>query len=147
MLQTTPQSNILQSNMKQILSLFVATVTVLVLSFTMAFAGQPSGWQNQEIKVKGAWSIEQRADGNYLILDNAFKTKNAPDLKFFLSKKGYSSINGNNAANDAVLISQLKSAKGGQEYKIPSNINLADYSSLVLHCEQYSKLWASTPLK
>ncbi len=134
-------------NYKNIFSFFLTTLVVLGMSYSLAFAGQTSGWKNQEFKVKGAWSIEQRADGNYLILDDAFKTKNAPDLKFFVSKKGFSSINGKNATDGAVLVSKLKSAKGGQEYKIPANINLGDYSSLVLHCEQYSKLWASTPLK
>ena len=134
-------------NYKSIFSFFLTTLVVLGMSYSLAFAGQSGGWNKQEIKVKGAWSIEQRADGNYLILDDAFKTKNAPDLKFFVSKKGFGSINGKNATDSAVLISELKSAKGGQEYKIPSNINLSDYSSLVLHCEQYSKLWASTPLK
>ena len=134
-------------NYKSIFSFFLTTLVVLGMSYSLAFAGQSGGWNKQEIKVKGAWSIEQRADGNYLVLDDAFKTKKAPDLKLFVSKKGFSSINGKNATDGAVLVSKLKSTKGGQEYKIPANINLSDYSSLVLHCEQYSKLWASTPLK
>ena len=74
-------------NYKSIFSFFLTTLVVLGMSYSLAFAGQSGGWNKQEIKVKGAWSIEQRADGNYLILDDAFKTKNAPDLKFFVSKK------------------------------------------------------------
>ena len=122
---------------------FLALVTIC----SSAFAAESSGWKNQELKVKGTWSIEQRVDGDYLVVSDDFKTKKAPDLKFFLTKANYSTVNGNNAKDGAVLVAKLKSTKGAAEYKIPSNINVSDYNSLILHCEQYSKLWASTPLK
>ncbi|MEM8834077.1 MAG: DM13 domain-containing protein, partial [Pseudomonadota bacterium] len=86
------------------------------------------------------------ADGNYLVISDDFKTLNAPDLKFFLSKNNFQAINGSNATQDAVLISPLSKNKGSQEYKIPSNIDVSDYSSLIIHCQQFSKLWASTPI-
>lgn len=119
---------------------------IFTLSVSNASAGQGT-WDKQDFKIKGSWSIEQRADGNYLVLSDDFKTRSAPDLKFFLSKKKFSDINGSNATDGATLISEISSSKGGQSYKIPSNINVSDYESLVLHCEQYSKLWASTSLK
>lgn len=112
-----------------------------------AFAASSGGWENQDIKVNGTWSIEKRNDGNYLTFSDDFKTKNAPDLKIFVSNKTYSDINGSNATEGAVLVSNLKSNKGEQSYKIPANISLSDYKSLVIHCEQFSKMWASTPLK
>jgi hypothetical protein len=125
--------------------LFILLFALLAIAPT-AFANSSGGWKNQEFKVKGSWSIEQRTDGNYIVLSDEFKTKNAPDLKLFVSKKPYGAIKGNNATQEAAVISLLSSNKGGQSYKIPSNINLSDYQSLVIHCEQYSKLWASTPL-
>ncbi len=120
------------------------TLSALFIFMSNAFAGD---WQNQKFKVKGNWEIEQRADGNYIVLDETFKTRGAPDLKLFLSKNGFASINGKNATNDASFVAKLTSNKGAQSYKIPSNINVSDYQSLIIHCEQYSKLWASTPLK
>ncbi len=134
-------------DLKNTVNLLFATILIFMASISLAFAGEASEWKNQETKVKGMWSIEQRADGDYLVLSDKFKTRNAPDLKFFASKAEYSSINGKNATKDAVVIAELKSNKGSQSYKIPSDLNLSDYNSLVLHCEQYSKLWASTPLK
>lgn len=119
---------------------------IFTLSFSNASAGEGT-WDKQDFKVKGSWSIEKRSDGEYLVLSDDFKTRKAPDLKFFLSKKSYGDINGRNATDEAVLISQISSAKGGQSYKIPAGVNVSDYQSLVLHCEQYSKLWASTSLK
>ncbi len=132
---------------KSLLALLSLVLVALALFMGTAFAGSPSAWQNQELKVKGTWMIEERADGNYLVLSEDFKTKNAPDLKFFVTKNTYGAVTGDNATNGAVQIAKLNKNKGGQSYKIPASVNLDDYQSLVLHCEQYSKLWASTPLK
>lgn len=130
----------------KIFHLLLMTGAILFLSFSSSFAAE-GGWQNQEFKVKGSWSIEHRADGNYIVLSDDFKTRSAPDLKLFFSKSNFSGINGSNATQDSAFVAKLSSSKGGQAYKIPDGVNVSDYESLVLHCEQYSKLWASTPLK
>ena len=62
--------------------LFMALLSVF---FMMGTANAESTWEKQDFKVKGTWSIEQRADGNYFVLSDNFKTKKAPDLKIFLS--------------------------------------------------------------
>ena len=129
------------------INVVLSTALVLFMSFSLAFAGDAKSFQNQEFKVKGAYTIEDRADGTYITLNDEFKTKSAPDLKLFLSKNEFSGVNGKNATNNAVLVSQLKSHKGAQSYKIPAGINVSDYQSLLIHCEQYSKLWASTPIR
>ena len=129
--------------MKHIRNILVLFITLMAIT-PAAFA---DGWQKQDFKVKGDWTIEQRDDGNYVVLSDDFKTKKAPDLKLFVSKKAYGDINGKNATEDAAIISLLSSHKGGQSYKIPAAIDLSDYQSLIIHCEKYSKLWASTPLK
>lgn len=127
---------------------FAFMVLMALLTFAAtAFAGTSHSWSKQEIGVKGTWSIEQRTDGNYLVLSDDFKTKNAPDLKFFVSNAKYEDVTGSNATDGAVKVAELAKSKGGQSYKIPSNIDISDYKTLILHCEQYSKLWASTPLK
>jgi len=132
--------------MKYLKGLFVLFAAIMIVT-PAAFAQSSGGWQKQDFKVKGTWSIEKRADGNFVVLSDDFKTKNAPDLKIFVSKKSYSDINGKNATDDAAQVAVLKSHKGGQSYKIPASINLNDYRSLIIHCEEYSKLWASTSLK
>lgn len=132
---------------KKIVNTSLLTLFTLIAMISFALAADSKPWSNQEFKVKGNWSIEQRADGNYIVLDEAFKTRGAPDLKLFVSKTNYSDITGKNATSNADLVAKLKSNKGAQSYKIPSNINVSDYQSLIIHCEQYSKLWASTPLQ
>lgn len=142
-----PNAMTLDNNLMRLSGFLMMVLIALTLMVSNAFAQTANTWQNQEFKVKGTWSIEQRSDGHYLVVSDDFKTKRAPDLKFFLSKNDYGFITGENATDGAVQVAKLTSTKGGQEYKIPSNINVSDYQSLVLHCEQYSKLWASTPLK
>jgi hypothetical protein len=129
-------------------TLTIIAAFMMMISMAIAMEGKiNNGWQNQEYKVKGSWSVEQRSDGNYIVFSDDFKTRNAPDLKLFVSDRPYTTINGNNATQGAKLISKLSSSKGGQAYKIPANVHLSDFQSLIIHCEQFSKLWASTPLK
>lgn len=139
-------SNTRTLNLKHIVLLSFLTLFTVVFSFGAGFSANAASWQSQEFKVKGEWTIESRSDGDYLVLSEEFKTRNAPDLKFFVTPAGYETVTGKNATNGARLIAKLNSNKGAQEYKIPADVNLADYNSLILHCEQYSKLWASTPL-
>ena len=103
-------------------------------------------WTEKSFAIAGSWSIEKNADGHVLILDEAFKTKKAPDLKLFLSKQPLADTDGKNATRDAVLIAPLKSHKGGQRFSIPAGVDLSDYRTLLLHCEKYSKLWGGAPL-
>lgn len=140
-------TNVISNKTNHSLTFGFMILMALVTFATTAFAGSPASWSKQDIKVKGTWSIEQREDVNYLVLSDDFKTKNAPDLKFFVSNAGYESVNGSNATNGATEIAKLTKSKGGQSYKIPANIDVSDYKTLILHCEQYSKLWAATPLK
>ncbi len=100
------------------------------------------GFSNIAMKTKGTWAIEKRDDGVYVVLSDDFKTRKAPDLKIFLDSQKASDIGDDNAA-DGLFVAELKSAKGGQSYKLPSGVDLASYKSFVIHCEQYSKFWAA----
>jgi len=64
-------------------------------------------------------------------------------IGFFMlaTKKAVKDVTGKNATQDAVMIAVLKSNKGAQEYVLPSNIDINDYESLLIHCEAYSVLW------
>ena len=146
--QKQAQANARSFNLKKptLIVSFLMVFTILFAMFSFAHAAGQS-WQYQETKVKGEWSIEQRDDGNYIVLNDDFKTKNAPDLKIFLSKKEAGNITDDNATQEAIQVAKLSSNKGAQSYKIPSDVNVVDYQSIIIHCEQYSKLWAADELK
>ena len=125
----------------------VALLLMMIIlgSYSFAQAEDLSGaWTKKGQRIAGSWSIEAREDGHYLVLDEEFRTRKAPDLKFVLSKQPLADANNRNAMVDALVIAPLKSNRGGQSYKLPDNYG--DYASLLLHCEQYSKLWGGTTI-
>ena len=127
----------------------VALLSLITL-FSLGVSAQtlPSGeWTKKSFGVSGSWGVVQEDGQRFLVLDDRFKTKNAPDLKLFLSKQSLESTTGKNATSNAVLIAKLKSAKGAQRYAIPDSVDLGSFDTLLLHCEKYSKLWAGASLR
>jgi len=102
-------------------------------------------WVKKSQAINGRWRIEPRSDGAYLVLGDDFKTRKAPDLKFLLSNLSVDQANNKNALDGGVLISLLKSPKGAQSYKLPENY--PSFTTLLLHCEKYSKLWGAAQIK
>ncbi|MEL7002573.1 MAG: DM13 domain-containing protein [Bacteroidota bacterium] len=97
---------------------------------------------------EGSWKVVKEGDKTYVVMGDDFKTKKAPDLKIFLTKADLGDIDGDNAAEGtSVFVAKLKSYKGAAKYLIPSNINVSDYKTIIVHCEQYSKFWGGSPLK
>ena len=103
-------------------------------------------WSKKSHKASGEWSIYTENGKTYVKLSSDFRTRNAPDLKIFLSPQAASDANGRNATNGAILISPLSSNAGEQVYEIPASVNLADYQSILIHCERFSKLWSAADL-
>lgn len=133
----------MKNKMTSAVTLFL--LMVVLGGYTHAQAETVSGdWVKKERSIHGTWTIEKRADGAYLILDEDFKTRKAPDLKFVLSKQSIDSVSSRNAMEGGQIVALLESARGEQSYKLPANYE--DYATLLLHCEQYSKLWGATSI-
>ena len=98
---------------------------------------------------EGSWKVVKEGDKTYVVMGDDFKTKKAPDLKIFFSKKDLGDIDGDNAANkgSSIFVAKLNSYKGSAKYLVPSNINISDYKTIIVHCEEYSKFWGGAPLK
>lgn len=120
--------------------------TALVTSNDAYAEGQGGTWTKKSQKIAGAWKIVETAEGRFLELDDSFKTRRAPDLKLFLSPREAGDVNAKNATSGSVLIAKLQKAKGAQRYELPADLDLDDYQTLVLHCEQYTKLWGVSAL-
>ncbi|MFC7291888.1 DM13 domain-containing protein [Hirschia litorea] len=97
-------------------------------------------------KIKGGWSIIQRDGDSYIRFNDDFKTSNGPDLKVFLSPQTIEEVTGKTAIEGAINLGELISNKGSQEYKLPADLNASDFKSVLIHCEQYSKLWGGGAL-
>ncbi len=104
------------------------------------------GWVDKKYALNGEWSVEQRGDQQVISFNKSFKTKKGPDLKIFLSTQSIDNATGKNATENAVMLAPLKSNKGAQEYVLPADVDLNDFTSLLIHCEAYSVLWGGANL-
>lgn len=125
---------------------FLLFALVLLAATGAADSTQPSSWTKKSFAVEGTWQIVKEGEDRFLVLSDDFKTRSAPDLKLFLSTHTVSEAGNRNATEGSLLIAPLRSNRGGQRYALPENVDLDQYSSVLLHCEQYSKLWAASAL-
>ncbi len=103
-------------------------------------------WTKKSFKSSGTWEIYTENNKTYVKLSADFRTRGAPDLKIFLSPLAANKTNGRNATTDSVLIAPLSNNAGEQIYQIPDGVDLANFKSILIHCEQYSKLWSAADL-
>ena len=100
----------------------------------------------KSFKINGDYSIVTENGQTLLRLSDDFKTKSGPDLKIFLSPQSTDAVTGQTATQGAIKLGALKTNKGGSDYAIPAGVNLANYQSVLIHCEAYSKLWGAAEL-
>ena len=103
-----------------------------------------SSWGSPALS--GDWKIVLEDGVTYLHLDKNFQAKKGPDVKIFLSRKAVDEIEGSNAKDEAVFIKLLEEFKGPKKIKLPEDIDITTFKSIVFHCEEYSKLWGTSPL-
>ena len=106
----------------------------------------PAAFQKKTYKLSGAITVEQRGSSTFIVFSDDFKTKRGPDLKVFLSRNDVASSTGTNAVPASIRLGELKSNRGGQEYELPAGVNIADFKSVLVHCEAFSKLWGGADL-
>jgi len=123
----------------------LAFLTVGVMNVAHAGVSSQGAWVSKQYEVNGAWQVEKHNGQTVIRFSDDFQTKSGPDLKLFLTKNNLSGVTGSNASN-GVLISKLKNVNGYQEYVVPGNINIDDFSSLVILCEKFSVLWGGANL-
>lgn len=125
----------------------VVLIGAASLTSTAQAADQGGSWTKRYQKIHGTWQIVETEEGRFLELDDDFKTRRAPDLKLFLSPRIDGDVTPDNAVAGSILISKLKKAKGAQRYALPADLDLDNFQTLILHCEQYTKLWGVSPLR
>lgn len=86
------------------------------------------------INVSGGAKIYFEDNQYKVTLDN-FSISNGPDLKVYLSK-----------AETPTEFVNLGNLTSQTIYPIPSSVNVADYSQVLIYCQQYSHLYATAAL-
>ena len=131
------------------LSLLLSTFfSNLVLAGSSIASGQFSSafssWGTASLA--GNWSIVKHGEDYYIQLDENFAAKKGPDVKVFLSPIESASVTGENATEGSLFIKLIDKFEGPLRLKIPAGTDISKFRSLVFHCEEYSKLWGTSPL-
>ncbi|MGB6295220.1 MAG: DM13 domain-containing protein [Rivularia sp. (in: cyanobacteria)] len=100
---------------------------------------------NQEKATSGKAKIVNVNGKRYLEFDNAFRTGNGPDVKIILHRN--SSIPLNIREGNYITLGRIKSFNGKQRYAIPNNVNLANYKSVGIWCEEFNATFGFASLK
>ena len=91
--------------------------------------------------LKGNYKVVEENGQTIIRFEDNFKASRGPDLKVFLSPQTIETAKGSNATNGALLLGFVKSSKGTQDYVLPAGVNIANFNSVLIHCEQFSVLW------
>jgi hypothetical protein len=102
------------------------------LKFSGVFAGKSGYSASGEAKIFGT------STSDTLQLDN-FSVSGGPDLKVYLSKA--------DTPNDFINLGALRATTGIQNYSIPTTINFTIYKYVIIHCQQFNKVFAVAELK
>lgn len=135
---------------------FLLSISLLLIPTpsTAAETIASGSWTNKSYDIHGAWKIvardgasDSQSDNQYFIVfDDDFKTRKGPDLKVYLSEHSFAAVTDDTVTSGSIEIAALKSARGAQEYAIPTHLNLADFRSLLIHCKKYAHLWGGAEI-
>ncbi len=99
----------------------------------------------QEKATTGKARIVNINGKRYLEFDKAFRSGEGPDVKIILHRN--SSIPLNIKEENYLTLAPIKSFKGAQRYAIPENINLANYKSVGIWCEEFNATFGYASLQ
>jgi hypothetical protein len=81
--------------------------------------------------IAGTAVVVERPEGLLLVLPE-LDAENGPDLQLYLSPESGGSVDG------GVYLEPLKGNQGTQTYELPTGIDLAALSNVVIWCERFS---------
>jgi hypothetical protein len=96
-----------------------------------------------EHPTKGLAEVVTQNGKNYLRLDKAFRSEEGPDVFVLLhredSPKSYKK-------SDYVRLGRLQKVRGKQLYRIPPQVNIGEFKSVVIWCRQFNATFGFAPL-
>lgn len=94
----------------------------------------------------GIATVYRGADGELTLRLTDFSVTNGPDLKVWLVEAGTEGGVGDPLTRGYLALGPLKGNLGEQNYTIPGGTDIAEYSAVLIWCEQFSVLFASAEL-
>ncbi|MEO1378192.1 MAG: DM13 domain-containing protein [Cyanobacteria bacterium J06635_10] len=120
----------------------IRTTTIATKSKSILASGN---FVKQEKATSGKAKIVNINGKRYLEFDKAFSTGEGPDVKIILHRN--STIPLNIKEGNYITLARIKSFKGTQRYEIPQNVNLANYKSVGIWCEEFNATFGYASLQ
>lgn len=89
----------------------------------------------------GTATIAETADGQTVLQLSDFSVTPGPDLEVWLVAANAPNTNNAVLASTYVSLGPLQSPTGTQTYGIPGSVDISDYGSVVIWCEDFSVLF------
>ncbi|MEU7599591.1 DM13 domain-containing protein [Streptomyces sp. NPDC040724] len=105
---------------------------------------------SHEHATTGTVKLLRLADGSHVLRVEDLDTSNGPDLRVWLTDAPVvEGVAGWRVFDDGkhVSLGALKGNKGDQNYTVPAEVNLADYSSLAIWCDRFDVSFGAAALK
>lgn len=118
------------------------TITIAEKSESVVASGN---FVKSEKATTGKAQIVNMNGKRYLKLDEAFSTGDGPDVKVILHKN--SNVPANIKEGNYITLAKIKSFKGAQTYEIPQDVNLDDFKSVGIWCEEFNATFGYASLE
>lgn len=104
-------------------------------------------FRNLEHETEGTAKIVRLADGSRVVRLEEFRTSSGPDVVVILSSTPATEDSwGAYDDGDFVNLGELRGNVGNQNYKIPANVDLAKYRSVVIWCRRFNVAFGAAPM-
>lgn len=94
----------------------------------------------------GTASLLETPGGAAIVRFTEFEVTNGPDLEVWLVKATGIQASADVTASEWVSLGQLKGNIGDQNYLIPDDVDVSEYGSVVIWCEQFGVLFSAAEL-
>lgn len=101
-----------------------------------------STWVSREHKTTGEVLLTRDDSGTTYVRFEHLDTSNGPDLKVYIAK----SVSTNGAPSDFVDLGNLTANKGNTNYEVPDEIDIGEYSYVVIWCKRFAVSFADAAI-
>lgn len=122
---------------------------LLLVSFTLHMQSQcvrTASFEDANYEVAGTVTVEfNQNNTKFVKIGSDFSTMEGPDLYVYLANTQTVNTSSGIPAG-TVELGLLSSVSGASEYVMPSNIQINDYSYVVIQCKQFNVAWGFASL-
>lgn len=93
---------------------------------------------------EGTFKIVEEDGKQFIEFSDDFKVSQGPDLEIILHKD--QAVKSSIKEEDYISIARIKSFTGTQRYELPADVNLDDYASVAVWCEDFNVTFAYAEL-